>query len=261
MRGALVQARLAYRATYFWQGWQAFVANVILRAPLTLATYAFVARSALDDAQTRFAIVGMILYSIPTTIIGGITQMFSNDREMGGLALTLVAARGRTQLYALRAVWHLPNALVAVTAGLVFSRLVLDLFVGDASWGALVMCAAAVTVSVAAFALLAGNLALVLRDYVAPMTLASGLILVCSGAVIPSDRLPAAIEWVANALPVTHGLRGFRAAFDGAPVGSVASDVIWELLVGVGYLVVGSAAFAAITERGRRTGSLELTEA
>jgi ABC-2 type transport system permease protein len=261
MRNAWVQARLAYRGMYRWGGTLGFVSNVVLRAPLTLAVYAFVARSALDTAQTRRSVIGMILYGIPTTIIGGITQMFSNDREDGVLPVSVIAAESRWRLYALRALWHLPNAIVAIASGIVFSVFVLDLNIADVSWAALVACVVAVALSVAAYGLLAGNLALVLREYVAAMSLSSGLLLVCSGVVIPSDRLPTAIEWAANGLPLTHGLRGFRAAFAGASFGSVWSDVAWELLLAAGYLAIGSLAFVGITERARVTGSLELTEA
>lgn len=261
MRSVLVQARLGYRAMYHWTGVQGYVSNVVLRAPLTLAIYAFVSRSALDAADTERAIIGMILYGIATTIIGGITQMFSNDREERVLPLTVLAARSRGRLFALRGLWHVPNAVVAVTTGVVFSWLVLDLDVGSVSWPALVLCGLAASVSVACYGLCAGNLALVWREYVAAMTLSSGLILVCSGVVIPSDRLPRVVEWAANGLPVTHALRGFRAAFNGASVADVAADVAWELALGAVYLGVGIGVFRWLTDRARVSGSFELGEA
>lgn len=251
---------MSYRAQYHWTGVQGYVSNVVLRAPLTLAIYAFVARSALSSSTTNRSIVGMIMYGIPTTVIGGIAQMFSNDREAGVLPVTVLAARSRARLYAARAMWHVPNAIVAVTTGVAFAWVVLDVDFGAVSWSAAAVCVVAVAVSVVVYALLAGNLALVLREYVAAMTLSSGLLLVCSGVVIPSDRLPAAVEWSANALPLTHGLRGFRAAIDGASISAVASDVGWELVVGVGYLAVGAVVFGWICERSRTTGALELTE-
>jgi ABC-2 type transport system permease protein len=260
MREMLVQARLAYRGMYYWTGPQGYVSNVVLRAPLTLAIYAFVARAALDSEQTQRSVIGMILYGVPTTVIGGITQMFSNDREAGVLPVSVVAAEHRSQLYALRALWHLPNAIVAVATGIAFSWLVLDLRLGDVSWPALVLCALAATLSVAAYALFAGNIALVLREYVAAMSLSSGLLLICSGVVIPSERLPRAIEWLANGLPLTHALRGFRAAFAGASLSTVASNAAWEVVVAAVFLVGGSALFARITDTARTTGSFELGE-
>lgn len=261
MTALWTEARLSYRAQYHWTGFQGFVSNVVLRAPLTLAIYAFVSRAALDEPSTRRSIVGMVLYGIPTTVIGGVAQMFSHDREDGVLAVTVLAARSRLRLFAARGLWHLPNALVAVATGLVFAWVVLDTELGDADWFAVASCSVVVAVSVVAYALLAGNLALVLREYIAAMTLSSGVLLVCSGVVIPSERLPRVVEWLANGLPLTHGLRGFRSALDGATPSVVASDLGWELIVGAGYLVVGAAVFGWICDRSRSTGALELTEA
>ena len=256
-----MQARLAYRAMYHWTGAQAYVSNVVVRAPLTLAIYAFVARSALDTAQTQRSIVGMILYGIPTTSIGGITQMFSNDRESGTLPISIIATYSRVRLYLVRAIWHLPNAVVAVVTGVAFSWLVLDLPLGEVSWPSAIACVLAAVLSVAAYALCAGNLALMLREYVAAMSISSGLLLVCSGVVIPPDRLPRLVELLSNGLPLTNALRGFRAAFTGASLGTVVSDVMLELVVAVAYLVAGALAFILLTDAARTSGSLELTEA
>jgi len=174
--------------------------------------------------------------------------------------VSVIAAEHRSHLYALRALWHLPNAIVAVATGIAFSWLVLDLHLGDVSWPALVLCVLAATLSVAAYALFAGNIALVLREYVAAMSLSSGLLLICSGVVIPSERVARAIEWVANGLPLTHALRGFRAAFEGASLPTVASDAAWEVVVAALFLLGGSALFARITDTARTTGSFELGE-
>ena len=152
----LLQGRLAYRAMYHWTGAQAYISNVVVRAPLTLAIYAFVARSALDTPQTQRSIVGMILYGIPTTSIGAITQMFSNDRESGTLPVSIIATHSRTRLYLVRALWHLPNALVAVVTGVAFSWLVLDLPLDEVAWPGAILCVLATALSVAAYALCAG---------------------------------------------------------------------------------------------------------
>ena len=74
--------------------------------------------------------------------------------------------------------------------------------------------------------------------------------------IIPTDRLPQALEGVAQALPITHGLRALRGAFAGDSVAAVSSDLLLELAVAAGYAVLGLVVFTLIDRAARRRGIL-----
>jgi ABC-type polysaccharide/polyol phosphate export permease len=199
----------------------------------------------------------MALYATPVIIMGGITQTFANDYMYGTLSLSLATNVNRLRLYAARSLVHLPNGVLSLVTALAFAWAVMDLDTSRAQWTAIAPIAAVLIASSAAFALFLGDLVLVQRDWLVPYTAGLGLTLSLTGVIVPLSELPPVLHQVGEALPLTHSLHAFRAAFDGAALGDIAPDLWREAVVGIGYGVAGYLWFKVLEAQARRTGNFE----
>jgi ABC-2 type transport system permease protein len=77
------------------------------------------------------------------------------------------------------------------------------------------------------------------------------------GVNVPLAFYPEPLEWVANCLPLTHGLLAIRGVIDGADAGFILRQAGLEALVGLAWLGVALATFGRFVGHGRRDGSLE----
>lgn len=77
------------------------------------------------------------------------------------------------------------------------------------------------------------------------------LVILCCGALIPPGTL-AALDVIGTVLPATHGLIAVRSVLDGGPW---LVQVVLEVIVGLGWLLLGYVLFGTQAARSRRTGS------
>lgn len=83
----------------------------------------------------------------------------------------------------------------------------------------------------------------------------SGAVLL-GGVYLPVERLPRLLQAVSWCLPITHALRGLRAAFQGASFAYVAADALWLVVVAALLLPLSLAVFANAVKRAKVDGSL-----
>ncbi len=82
----------------------------------------------------------------------------------------------------------------------------------------------------------------------------SYLALLLSGMYYPVTLLPAGVQQVARAIPLTHFLEYFRSFYGFAP--STAHPLFWGLALSAGYLAAGYALLALCLNLARRRGIL-----
>jgi ABC-2 type transport system permease protein len=87
--------------------------------------------------------------------------------------------------------------------------------------------------------------------------LVRGLVMIFCGITYPLSVLPGWMQTVAAWLPPTYIIRGIRnAALNGAGLHALLPDLVPLWLFGLGWLVVGYAAFVWMDRHARRTGTL-----
>lgn len=85
------------------------------------------------------------------------------------------------------------------------------------------------------------------------------VVMLLAGVTVPVSTWPAWCGVVAQALPLTHGLRAVRALQAGADDG-VPVDAALTALTGAGWLGAAALAFTAVARAGRRDGALTLED-
>jgi ABC-2 type transport system permease protein len=74
---------------------------------------------------------------------------------------------------------------------------------------------------------------------------------------VPLRRLPQVVRAIASYVPLTHGIAAARAVAAGASLAAVDGQLLREVAIAGGYLVVGLAMLRLFEWHGRVTGSLD----
>lgn len=76
------------------------------------------------------------------------------------------------------------------------------------------------------------------------------------GVLFPVSLLPMPLRWVSWMLPLTHALRGLRAAMAGAPPSTVAPDAIWLAAAAAALVPLALVVLNSSLRYAKRDGSL-----
>ncbi len=257
MTNFFIQSYLSYRALFFWLNWPAYLGNVFVVPVLYIAMLMLTGRFADSHLDSDFYVKGMAAYSLPFIIIWGTTQCFYYERVLGTLAVVFGSSGNRWLIYWSKGCLHYPNGVLAVVTSIVFSWVFIGLDLSGANWATLAASILVLGLSCTAFALFVSVFTIVIRDWLIISATGSGLLIVFTGVVIPTENLPFFLGNIGDILPLTHGVAAFREAFLGSGVISQGQDLAWELGVGAAYGVAGYLLYRFIEADAKRRGAYE----
>jgi ABC-2 type transport system permease protein len=105
--------------------------------------------------------------------------------------------------------------------------------------------------------MLNGALGLRVREVAVLANIIFGLLLIFTGANVPVDELPGWMQAISELAPLTHGIEAARLLADGASLGSVDHLIFQEIVVGIGYGLVGYGLLRFFEWQGRVRATLE----
>lgn len=203
-----------------------------------------------------FLIVGMGTYACIATAVGALHASLSSEIRSGGLEALLatptplsVIAVGMTgQAFSVTAV---RLVLLVVAASLLGAKFV---------WSATAIALVILLLLVVAYAGLGAMAAALVLAFKTPgpvPTLILGLSAVFGGVYYPIHVMPAWLQFMAQLMPLTYGLRAMRQALlEGAPVTAVLPDVAVVAAIAVALVGTGMLVFQRAVRYARAAGSL-----
>ncbi|MGH9243348.1 MAG: ABC transporter permease [Acidimicrobiales bacterium] len=217
--------------------------------------YLFVIVGRFGPETQEFYLVGNSVRLMSVGAIFGATSVIVNERTQGTLTTLLATPTRLPETFWARSLFQSVSGLLTGVFCLVFGSSVFDVDTSNLSVPWVGVGLLAVVFSLAGFGLLLANLSLVGTDTTIVLNLASYGLILLSGANIAPEDLPGGLEYVSRLLPMTNGLQVVRAGFAGE---ADYACLAWELIVGLGYTVLGFSVFAVAETRARKTGKLEL---
>ena len=257
----LTQARLSYRALFWWQSPLPFAANVLVRPLLLIALYALFGRFALGQEASEAFALGMTAFGITFLVGGAVLGVSSAEPWNGTLSVLMSSAAGRLRMFMAWGVPYYPLGIVTGVVGLAATVAFTGVEAGGVNWWVVAASVALIALSGMAFFQFFIPMALVTADFGVVGAIGPGLMMTLSGALIPLEELPVFWQVVGHGIPVTSGLSAMKAAFDGAPASAVRWELVAELAVAAGYMAAGYALFRATEVYARRTGVFDRSPA
>jgi ABC-2 type transport system permease protein len=222
--------------------------------------YSFLGKLIDSSDVLRFLVVGSMI-GVGSTSAFWASAFFTADRWDGTYPMLIAAPAsmippivGRTS------VWMLNGVASSLLAFLIL-RYVFDIAFP------LVEALAAVPIILLTVAS-AYSAALLLGGLMAPWPAAQNfirtnvttLLMAFSGVTVPISFWPGPLEAVAQALPLTHGLRAIRTLIDNGATTTVLNESGLQLLVGLGWLIAGMLLMERAANVGRANGTIDLIE-
>ena len=244
------------RTNYTWWSWSS---GWLLRCLMEVAFFGLIGLLLQSREATYFLLIGRGLFvGVAETM--WVIQSTAWERASGTLPL-LVSAPGRAwPAFAGRSTQWLPSA---ITTSLVSLLVMPPVFGFAVTPGGLVACALAAVVSVVASYGFALPLAALVLRRPAWRNAASNVThnvmgLVC-GVLVPVAFWPVSVQWFAQIFPVTHSLRGLRAALEGSPNawGELTAGLALALGLGAVWFAFGAWLLERFAEAARH-GTIDI---
>ncbi len=257
LKNVSLQAYYSYKGLFLWLNWPAYISNIFIAPVVLVIMLTLTGRFAGASESVDSYILGVATYGIATILCGGILQSFFYERAFGTLSMIYASRSNRWISYWSKGMLHYPNGVLTASTSLFFGWLLLDLDLSRTNWPALVLLFALVSFSCLSFAMFLGNFSIAFRDWFIALTFANGILLALTGVIVPTSELPGLLGEVGHILPLTHGLSGLRESVAGAGIGTVKDDILYELILGLSYMLAGGVLFRLVEANAKRTGTYE----
>jgi ABC-2 type transport system permease protein len=253
IRYAVLSGAQDYASIYTWKTW---LAGWYVRVLAQVIFFAMIGRLLESDQQTWFLLVGN---AIMLAAMEGVWALNMVTWERGTGTLTLIAASpsSAVTVYASRGMYLIGDGLVSALGALFVAG---PLFGLPLPWPRILL--------VVPLTLLIGASAYCLGTFLGGLLVRSrwlnnvvanvGLVLLMTlcGVNVPLDAYPAPAYWLAQFLPLTHGLAAIRAVLAG-DLATAGQQALLEAAVGLGWLALCLATFERFVRHGRAQGTLD----
>ena len=253
LHGCVIQ----YRALFNWATPLGYVASKILMPLWQMIFFVELGTYATGQANALYFAVGNALQLTAVNGVFGVVMTVGNERWFGTLPMLLGSPANRLATFLGRALMHVLDGITGVVVGFLLAIALFGLDLRHADLPLLALCIVLISITTSGLGLMFGSISLVTRDVLFIANVFYFLLLVFCGVNFPVARLPAAMQVISWALPMTRGIEAARAAVGGASLGQVAGLLAGEAAVGAVYAVAGYRLFRRLEEVSRRGGLQE----
>ena len=246
----------SFRALFGWVNPYVFIPILVVYPVAQILFFAYLGRSA-DVASDAFFLIGNTFCAASVAAMFGMGQAIGGERRFQTLPVLLASPANRLVLYAGRALPTVALGLFVALISFVCGAAILGVHVSEREAGALVLALLASCFTCAGLGLCIGSLGLRGRSVSLFADVIAGGLLIVSGANVPLDRLPEAVQRVSSVVPLTHGIEAARSVAEGADLAAVSGLLGKEVAIGAVYMTIGLALVVVFEREGRRTGALE----
>jgi ABC-2 type transport system permease protein len=256
LRVFFVGGYIAYRALFAWIHWTIYVPTMLGSPLFQILFFAYVGRYAglRDDA---FFVVGNAVQVACMAGIYGMAMTIGAERWTQTLSPLLATPANRFALFMGRALPNFVNGLIVSAFGFAVGWALLEFDPPLSSLPGLALCVAVSAASCTALGMVIGSVGLRARDVMFLANLVYFLLLLFCGVNIPLEELPAPLEAIGRALPLTHGIEAAREVAAGAPLSAVDHLLATEAAIGAVYALLAYGIFRWLEIESRRRASLE----
>jgi len=254
LRHAAATGYQDYKTIYTWRTW---LIGWYLRVVAQVVFFALIGELLGSRARTHELLVGAaVLLATVTSFIAVASTAW--ERWAGTLPLLVASPSSAVVVFAGRSVTFIGDGVVTSLGSFLAAAAIFDL---PLPWPRILLVAPLtllVAVSSYMLAIFLGGLvlrAMSTRNVVS--NLATGTIMAIGGVVVPVGYYPQPVQWLANILPLTHGLEAIRDLLAGEAAAEILPNVGLEAAVGLGWLGLALLTFNHLAESGRRDGSIE----
>jgi ABC-2 type transport system permease protein len=253
LRCAFLSGARDYAAIYTWKSW---LAGWYVRILAQVIFFAMIGSLLRADEQTWFLLVGNATMLAAADGVWALNQAIW-ERVSGSLPLLVASPSSPVLVFVSRGAYQIANGFISAVSALFVAG---PLFGLPLPWPeVLLVIPLLMLISAAAycFGTFLGGVVLRVR-WISNLVANVGIVALMTlcAVNVPLDAYPEPASWVAQFLPLTHGLLGIRDVLSGDLSGA-ATQAALEFAVGAAWLLLCVATFGRFVDHGRHDGSIE----
>jgi ABC-2 type transport system permease protein len=249
-------ARLSYVALFYWAQPAIYIGSKIITPLGYMLFLVYLGMSATGRDTADFYIVGNALQLITFNGIFGVTMTVGRERSEGTLIYLIGSPANRLAVFLGRALVNVLDGALGAVIGLAWG-VVLGLDLSSANLPGLAVTVVITAASTCGLGLLLGSISLAAVNVMFVNNVIFFLLLIFSGANLPHEKMPAWMQAVSAASPLTRGIQSARLLVAGVPLADVWPLLAGELAVGLAYTLLGYLFFRWFESRAKQQGALE----
>lgn len=250
----------AYLSVYEFFGFfspQAYLIVWVPRVAFQIIFFGYLTRYVGGNDLLLFALVGNAAYLAAQAVLTFATASMTWELRAGTVPLLIASPSSPLLVFTGRNLFSTANGVVSGLVSLLVGTL-FGLQLAPAQVPVITLLLVLISFSSYGLAIFLGSIVLRapgLRN--AASSLVGLSLLAISGVNVPLAVLPDALQSVALALPLAHGLLALRGALADAPVALVLTESAKEAVVGLAYYVAAALSLSIFVRRARHHGTLD----
>ena len=246
----------SYRALFSWVNPWVFVPQTLGYPIFEILFFSYLGRFAGVESD-KFFLIGNTFIALAMTGFFGMGNAVGGERRSQTLPSLLASPANRLALFLGRGVPSICTGCVVAATAFTICSFVLGVQFTKHELAGLGVAVVISAFACSSFGLCLGALGLRGRNVSLFADTIGGSLLLLSGANVPLQRLPEAVQKVSSVLPLSHGIQAGRILGDGGSFSEAAHLLRGELIVGCSYLVLGIVMLRVFEYVGRRSASLD----
>jgi ABC-2 type transport system permease protein len=246
----------SFRALFGWVNPYVFVPILVVYPIAQILFFSYLGRSAGVESDSFF-LIGNVFCAAAVAAMFGMGQAIGGERRFQTLPVLMASPVNRLVMYSGRAVPTVVLGFFVAMIAFVCGAAILGVHVGESEAFVLVLALLASCFTCAGLGLCIGSLGLRGRSVGLFADVMAGGLLIVSGANVPLEKLPDAVQSFASIVPLTHGIEAARSVAAGARLSEVGGLLGKEVGIGAVYMAVGLVLVVFFEREGRRTGAFD----
>lgn len=250
-------AVFSFRAQFEWLDPSMWLTMKFVLSLSQMAFFVFVGLFFAGPNAIPFIAIGNALQSVAWNTVFAVVNITGHDKWEGALPLVLATPASRLPIFIGRAMLHVFDGMLSVAISFFFAAFLFGVDFGQANALALAVTVFLTAFTMAGYGLLIGGFSFYFRDPIVFANIFTFSLLIFCGVNFPVQDLPAAIQPVSYAFPLTYGVTAARQAIQGANLLEVSPILGQQLLVGLASMMLGYLFFLSFEHMARKTGRIE----
>jgi ABC-2 type transport system permease protein len=250
-------AIFSFKAQFSWLNPPMWLTMKFVLSISQMAFFVFVGMFIRGTSVIPYIAVGNAVQAVAWNTVFAVINITGSDKWQGTLPLMLATPASRLPIFIGRSMMHVIDGMLSVAISLFFAAFFFGVDFGHADIIALAVSVLLTSLTMAGYGLLIGGFAFYFRDPMIFANIFTYVLLIFCGVNFPISYLPSFVQPISYLFPLTYGVDAARAAIAGSSLLEVAPTLGWQVLVGVGSMLIGYMFFKSFENTARKTGRLE----
>lgn len=222
--------------------------------------FSLIAKHAYGNADITPFIVGNAFVLCMYNAFFGVGCNLINERGCGTLKLLIGSPCNKFNVFITKSSFHIIDGIITVLIGLFTGIIFFNIRIPINTLPYFIVCLILAIGTACSMGLLVGSIGLITRDINMLLNLSSMILMSLCGVNFPIEKLPVALRYISNVLPLTNALKASKLLLNGGAIdyGEVNSLLLNELTLGIAYCIIAYVSFRVMEKLAKSKATIDI---